>query len=215
MKKHLVLIGGGHAHMVTLANLETIVEKGHGVTVIGPSDYHYYSGMGPGMLSGTYRPEEIRFATRRSGSPRAGRCLTQHARPHARIVVIIRWPDHRDTVTFFDERGRLAKVTMWAWPPPIRTRCFFMPVSLPSLTQPRQVGLSPRWRSASTLFCPPGFAPVAMHAGRDPGPGLRWTWPLDDFRNHYGREQIGILFGGQPPSSTSLTSRAFFRRYPG
>ena len=64
MKKHLVLVGGGHAHMVTLANLGTIKEKGHDVTVIGPSEYHYYSGMGPGMLSGTYTPEEIRFATR-------------------------------------------------------------------------------------------------------------------------------------------------------
>ena len=64
MPKKLVLIGGGHAHMVTLANLKEIVDKGHHVTVIGPSDHHYYSGMGPGMLSGTYRPEDIRFATR-------------------------------------------------------------------------------------------------------------------------------------------------------
>jgi NADH dehydrogenase FAD-containing subunit len=64
VKKRLVLIGGGHAHMVTLANLEKIVAKGHEVCVIGPSEHHYYSGMGPGMLSGTYRPEEIRFATR-------------------------------------------------------------------------------------------------------------------------------------------------------
>jgi NADH dehydrogenase FAD-containing subunit len=64
LKKKLVLIGGGHAHMVTLANIAAIVQKGHRVTVIGPSDHHYYSGMGPGMLSGTYRPEEIRFATR-------------------------------------------------------------------------------------------------------------------------------------------------------
>jgi len=29
--------------------------------VIGPRPLHYYSGMGPGMLSGIYRPEEIRF----------------------------------------------------------------------------------------------------------------------------------------------------------
>ncbi|MGA6924582.1 MAG: FAD-dependent oxidoreductase [Desulfosarcina sp.] len=64
MRKRLVLIGGGHAHMLTLSRLETIVEKGVHVTVIGPSDYHYYSGMGPGMLAGTYQPEEIRFATR-------------------------------------------------------------------------------------------------------------------------------------------------------
>lgn len=64
MKKRLVLIGGGHAHMVTLANLGQIVDSGHEVCVIGPSEHHYYSGMGPGMLSGTYRPDQIRFATR-------------------------------------------------------------------------------------------------------------------------------------------------------
>jgi NADH dehydrogenase FAD-containing subunit len=63
MGKHLVLVGGGHAHMFTLANLHTFVDKGHRVTVIGPSADHYYSGMGPGMLGGTYAPEEIRFAT--------------------------------------------------------------------------------------------------------------------------------------------------------
>ena len=64
MKKHIVLAGGGHAHMVTLANLHAFVEKGYKVTVIGPSEHHYYSGMGPGMLGKTYAPEEIRFATK-------------------------------------------------------------------------------------------------------------------------------------------------------
>lgn len=65
MKKRLVLAGGGHAHMETLANLRRFIEKGHRVTVIQPSEHHYYSGMGPGMLGRTYRPDEIRFATRR------------------------------------------------------------------------------------------------------------------------------------------------------
>ena len=64
MGKHLVLIGGGHAHMVTLAKLHTYIERGHRVTVIGPSDHHYYSGMGPGMLGKTYSPDDIRFKTR-------------------------------------------------------------------------------------------------------------------------------------------------------
>ncbi|SLM28617.1 putative NADH dehydrogenase, FAD-containing subunit [Desulfamplus magnetovallimortis] len=64
MKKHLVLAGGGHAHMVTLANLEKFIENGHKVSVIGPSTHHYYSGMGPGMLGKTYTPQEIRFATK-------------------------------------------------------------------------------------------------------------------------------------------------------
>ncbi len=63
MQKHLVLVGGGHAHMVTLKNLKSFIDKGYRVTVIGPSPYHYYSGMGPGMLSRTYSPDDIRFAT--------------------------------------------------------------------------------------------------------------------------------------------------------
>lgn len=64
MKKNLVLIGGGHAHMTALENISRCVEKGYKVTVIGPSFHHYYSGMGPGMLGGTYTPSDIRFATR-------------------------------------------------------------------------------------------------------------------------------------------------------
>ena len=64
MAKHLVLIGGGHAHMVTLAKLHTFIERGHRVTVVGPSDHHYYSGMGPGVLGKTYAPADIRFQTR-------------------------------------------------------------------------------------------------------------------------------------------------------
>lgn len=65
MKKQLVLIGGGHAHMTTLANLHLFIAKGYGATVIGPSPHHYYSGMGPGMLAKVYRPEDIRFNTRK------------------------------------------------------------------------------------------------------------------------------------------------------
>ena len=59
-----MLVGGGHAHMVTLQNLRSFIDRGHTVTVIGPSPYHYYSGMGPGMLSRTYSPDDIRFATK-------------------------------------------------------------------------------------------------------------------------------------------------------
>jgi len=72
MSKKLVLIGAGHAHMVTLQNLHHFVEKGHQVTVIGPSEHHYYSGMGPGMLGKTYRPEEIRFAVKKMTESRGG-----------------------------------------------------------------------------------------------------------------------------------------------
>ena len=59
MAKHLVLAGAGHAHVTILARLKEITSKGHQVTVVGPAPRHFYSGMGPGMLGGCYRPENI------------------------------------------------------------------------------------------------------------------------------------------------------------
>jgi NADH dehydrogenase FAD-containing subunit len=73
MKKTLILAGGGHAHMVCLANLDQFIQKGFDVNVIGPSEHHYYSGMGPGMLGQIYRPEEVRFATRHLVEKKGGR----------------------------------------------------------------------------------------------------------------------------------------------
>jgi NADH dehydrogenase FAD-containing subunit len=61
MTKHLVFVGGGHAHLTALKNLSSFTGRGHSVTLISASPYHYYSGMGPGMLSGTYHPSEVRF----------------------------------------------------------------------------------------------------------------------------------------------------------
>ncbi len=91
MKKHLVLVGGGHAHMVTLANLNKFVEKGFQVTVIGPSAYHYYSGMGPGMLGKTYNPDDIRFATRHVVEKQGGTFILDKAvrvDPEEKIVFL-------------------------------------------------------------------------------------------------------------------------------
>lgn len=61
MKKHLVLVGGGHAHMTALLHLADYTRKGHRVTLISPFPYHFYSGMGPGMLAGLYEPRQVRF----------------------------------------------------------------------------------------------------------------------------------------------------------
>ncbi|MEH0018304.1 MAG: FAD-dependent oxidoreductase [Desulfobacter sp.] len=72
MRKHLILVGGGHAHMVTLAHIRDFVDRGYKVTVIAPSLYHYYSGMGPGMLGTTYVPDQIRFATQKVVTSQGG-----------------------------------------------------------------------------------------------------------------------------------------------
>jgi len=70
MERHLVLVGGGHAHMETLLNLNKFTRRGHRVTLISPSPYLYYSGMGPGMLSGIYGPQEARFNLRKMAEDR-------------------------------------------------------------------------------------------------------------------------------------------------
>jgi len=70
MVRHLVLVGGGHAHLSILLNLAKYIEGGHKVTLVGPSPYHYYSGMGPGLLSGIYRPQDVRFHVKKMAEDR-------------------------------------------------------------------------------------------------------------------------------------------------
>lgn len=72
MGKHLVLVGGGHAHLTTLSKTADFVKRGHGLTLVSPSPYHYYSGMGPGLLAGTYEPRDTRFHIRRMVQERGG-----------------------------------------------------------------------------------------------------------------------------------------------
>ncbi len=61
MGAHFLLVGAGHAHLTILKYLKNLLLQGHKVTVISAEIYHYYSGMGPGMLSGIYSPQQIRF----------------------------------------------------------------------------------------------------------------------------------------------------------
>lgn len=65
METHLLLIGAGHAHLSILKDLPNLQMQGHSVTVISAGAYHYYSGMGPGLLAGTYRPEDARVHVQR------------------------------------------------------------------------------------------------------------------------------------------------------
>lgn len=73
MGRHLVLAGGGHAHLTVMARLQEFTARGHRLTLVSPSPWHYYSGMGPGLLGGSYRPAEVRFHIRRLVEERGGR----------------------------------------------------------------------------------------------------------------------------------------------
>jgi len=75
MGKNLVLVGAGHAHLTTISAIRSLVKRGHTVTVIAPSDHHYYSGMAPGMLAGIYRPQEIRFNVHKLATGRGGQFI--------------------------------------------------------------------------------------------------------------------------------------------
>ena len=91
MGKHLVLIGAGHAHLTCLKSLRDFAARGHQVTVIGPGTHHYYSGMGPGMLGQTYRPQEIRFNSQKmaeAGGARFVRDLVSRVEPFKRQLVL-------------------------------------------------------------------------------------------------------------------------------
>lgn len=60
----LLLLGAGHAHLTTIAHIQQLLQRGHDVTVVSPSERHFYSGMGPGLLGGTYTPEQTSFPVR-------------------------------------------------------------------------------------------------------------------------------------------------------
>jgi NADH dehydrogenase FAD-containing subunit len=91
MGKHLVLVGGGHAHMTVMLNLREYLERGHRVTLIGPRPYHYYSGMGPGLLSGIYRPQDVRFHIKKMVEDRGAAFIQDfvtHIDPHNKVLTL-------------------------------------------------------------------------------------------------------------------------------
>ncbi|MBW2519596.1 MAG: FAD-dependent oxidoreductase [Deltaproteobacteria bacterium] len=72
MKRHLVLVGGGHAHLLVLRELQKFKRLGHHVTLINPHHLHFYSGMGPGFLGGAYRLQDICFNVKKMVCERNG-----------------------------------------------------------------------------------------------------------------------------------------------
>lgn len=71
-RKRLVLVGGGHAHLYSLKYADQLRDSGAEVMLISLDRFHYYSGMGPGMLSRIYQPEEVRFAIQALVESRGG-----------------------------------------------------------------------------------------------------------------------------------------------
>ena len=61
----LLLLGAGHAHLDAIRAIPALVARGHAVTVVGPGPCHCYSGMGPGVLGGTYPPLAMALPVRR------------------------------------------------------------------------------------------------------------------------------------------------------
>jgi NADH dehydrogenase FAD-containing subunit len=60
-KRRLVFVGGGHVHLLSLKDVDHFIRSGTEITLIGPERFHYYSGMGPGMISRIYKPDQVRF----------------------------------------------------------------------------------------------------------------------------------------------------------
>lgn len=86
--------------MVTLSKLETFISKGYHVTVIQPSNYHYYSGMGPGMLGGTYEAADIRFATKILVESKGGRFVKAHASHFDPKEQVVHLAEREEKITY-------------------------------------------------------------------------------------------------------------------
>lgn len=76
--KRLVFAGAGHAHLYSLARLGRFVRAGISVTVISPPTF-WYSGMGPGLLSGLYEAEDASVDVRAMVESGGGRFLDDRA----------------------------------------------------------------------------------------------------------------------------------------
>lgn len=63
--KTLVLVGGGHAHLHCLEQLNNEHAKNWRVLLVSPSPYQYYSGMFSGYTEGVYSLEDIRIDLKR------------------------------------------------------------------------------------------------------------------------------------------------------
>jgi NADH dehydrogenase FAD-containing subunit len=87
--KHLVLLGGGHAHVHVLQQLARTPLAGVNVTLVSPYQRQIYSGMVPGWLAGHYTVDDCSIAL----SPLAGLlheyyCVRKVCTPSRRLTSI-------------------------------------------------------------------------------------------------------------------------------
>jgi len=61
-RRHLVLLGGGHAHLAVLDALARTPLPDWDITLVSAAAHLTYSGMVPGLLAGRYRLEDCRIA---------------------------------------------------------------------------------------------------------------------------------------------------------
>ena len=63
-QQHLVIVGGGHAHVHVLKSFTMRPEPSLRLTVVSPHSYATYTGMVPGVLAGQYRLREAQIDVR-------------------------------------------------------------------------------------------------------------------------------------------------------
>lgn len=59
--KRLVLVGGGHAHVLVLLRFRDFISKHLEVVLVDPQPVHVYSGMVPGVIAGHYAPQDAQI----------------------------------------------------------------------------------------------------------------------------------------------------------
>ena len=70
--RQLILAGAGHSHLEVLEHMDEYSRRNCEVTLVAPEDF-FYSGMGPGVLSGTYHREANRMPTSAIAQTHGGR----------------------------------------------------------------------------------------------------------------------------------------------
>jgi selenide,water dikinase len=96
--QHLVLVGGGHAHVEVLRRFAMRPVSGLRITLVSDSSGSAYSGMLPGRIAGHYAAEEIHIDLRRLANVAGARFIL------AKVCGL----DPQDRVLSFDDRPALA-----------------------------------------------------------------------------------------------------------